>query len=75
MKTLSDEEAIRIAEATISGKVKRVPGSPVDVARDGTLITVTFVHLVPPNMLGADYDAQIVIDARTGEVVQFKVGS
>ena len=74
-RIISESEAIRIAEDTIKGKVKRQSGSPIDVICADDRYTVTFVHVTPPYMLGADYDAEITIDAVTGEVVQFKVGS
>jgi uncharacterized membrane protein YkoI len=74
MKIITEQESIKIAEDTIKGKVKRQPGSPIEVICSDNIYTVTFVHLNPPNILGADYDAQIKIDAVTGKVLEFKVG-
>jgi len=74
MKIITKHEAIEIAEDAILGKVKRQPGAPIEVTCTDNIYTVTFVHDTPANMLGADYDAQIRIDAVTGQVVQFKVG-
>lgn len=74
-KIILESEALRIAEDAIAGKVQRQSGSPTEVTCSGGIYTITFVHVNPPNMLGADYDAQIKIDASTGEVVGFKIGS
>ena len=72
---ISEAEAIRIAEAAIKGHVKRQADDPIEVARDGDVYTVTFVHQTPPNMLGADYDAQVTLNAITGDVIEVKLGS
>jgi uncharacterized membrane protein YkoI len=73
-KSITEDEALRLAEKAIEGKVQREPGAPVEVTYSRGAYTVTFVHINPPNTLGADYDAQITIDASTGEVLDFKVG-
>lgn len=72
---ISEAEAIRIAEAAIKGHVKREADEPIEVAHDGDVYTVTFVHHTQPNMLGADYDAQVTVNAITGDVIQVKLGS
>lgn len=73
-KEISEDDALRIAEAAISGHVKRQLGAPVEITRAGDVYTVTFVHITPPTQLGADYDAQVTVNAITGEVLQIKVG-
>lgn len=72
---IDKDEALAIAKQVIAGHVERPADAPVDVTLDNDTYTVTFIHDLPPGMLGADYDAQVVIDARTGDVQQFKLGS
>ena len=36
---------------------------------------VTFVNVLPPGMLGADYAARVTIDAKTGMVEKILAGS
>lgn len=67
-------QALKIAEDAIRGKVDRKPGSPIEISCSQGAYTVTFQHETPPEMLGADYDAKVVINGLTGEVIQLKVG-
>lgn len=75
MAELTDAQALAIARQAIAGKASPAPGAPVEIARADGRITVTFVHETPPNMLGADYDARVVIDAASGDVLQLLVGA
>lgn len=75
MAELTNSQALAIARQAIVGKASPDPGAPVEIDRVQGTITVTFVHETPQNMLGADYDARVVIDAVSGEVLQLLVGS
>ena len=70
-----DQKAIAIARQAIKGIISLQKGSPVTVKREGDDYVVTFVHINPPGTLGADYDAQVTINAATWEVVQVLAGS
>ena len=72
---ITEDEAVAIAEAAIKGHVKRKADAPIEVTRSGDVYTVTFVHITPPTMLGADYDAQVTVNAITGDVLEVKLGS
>lgn len=74
MKNITKQKALGIALKAIEGKVRRKENSPVEITCDANVYTVTFVHETPTNMLGADFDAQVRIDAITGEVLQLMVG-
>ena len=72
---ITEGRAIEIAERAIVGKANRQKGAPVTIERkDGTYI-VTFVHRNPPGVKGADYDVQVVVDAKSGDVKKILVGS
>ncbi|MDM0112225.1 hypothetical protein QTI66_08690 [Variovorax sp. J22R133] len=75
MTDITDDRAIEIASKAIDGKVKRQAGAPIELRRSGGRITVTFVHETPPDELGTDYDAQVELDAATGDVLQLRVGA
>lgn len=72
---ISDAAAIALAETAIAGKAARASDAPVTVERYGSSIIITFVHVLPPETLGSDYDAQVTISDLTGEVIDLKVGA
>lgn len=72
---ISEAAAITIARQAIDGKATHHQGEPIEVKHQNNHYVVTFVHILPPNTLGADYDAQVTIDVRTGVVLEFLVGS
>jgi len=75
MAELSNTQALAIAREAIAGKARPALGAPIDITRTEGRITVTFVHETPAHMLGADYDARVVIDAASGAVLQLLVGA
>lgn len=75
MAELSDTQALAIARGAISGIARPAPDAPIDISRTPGRITVTFVHETPAHMLGADYEARVVIDAVSGTVLQLLVGA
>jgi hypothetical protein len=70
MSEISDTRAIELATQAIEGKAVRQAGSRIEVTRAEGRVTVVFVHITPPDELGADYDAKVTLDATTGDVVQ-----
>jgi hypothetical protein len=73
-KMLTESEAINIAKRTIKGKAIPQDGSPITAELKDSTYVVTFVHINPPGVKGADYDARILLDATTGEVKQLLLG-
>lgn len=72
---ISEAEAVTIAQQAIEGKATHHQGEPIEVEYQNNQYIVTFVHILPPNTHGADYDAQVTINARTGEVLEILGGS
>jgi len=73
-KMITESEAISIAKRTIKGKATPQDGSPITSELQGNTYIVTFIHENPPGVKGADYDARVTLDAKTGEVMQLLVG-
>jgi hypothetical protein len=67
---IPESAALAIARNAIAGKVELQAGSPVTVVRRKNCYVVTFVHRLPPGVRGPDYDAEVTIDGRTGEVLE-----
>jgi hypothetical protein len=74
-ESISEGDAIRIAREVTRGKVELGDNPEITVAKHGDVYTVTFLTNDRSNTLRADYDAQIEIDAVTGKVREFKLGS
>lgn len=73
--SIDDERAVELARAAVEGKVDLPDDGPVSVNRRGQDVVVEFVHVNPPGTRGADYDAQVTLDATTGKVRQVLGGS
>jgi hypothetical protein len=71
---ITKDRAIEIAERSIVGKARRQEGSPITVELNDGAYIVTFVHQNPPGVKGADYDARVTVDAKTGDVKEILVG-
>lgn len=71
---ISDEQAIAIARDTIRGKVELSEPEHITIARHDDEIVVTFERDNPPGVRGADFDAQVTLDAYTGEVIEILGG-
>jgi uncharacterized membrane protein YkoI len=69
MLMISRSSAIKIAKNAISGKIELQEGSPIEVVLKTGLYIITFIHVNPPEILGADYDAEVTIDAKTGQIL------
>jgi hypothetical protein len=67
---ISRKKAIALAKKAIKGKVSYPPGTPILVEERGVLTLVTFKTVLKPNTLGADYHAEVTLDAKTGEVLK-----
>ena len=72
---ISETEAVAKARAAIQGKIIPQVGAPVEVRLQGDDYVVTFVHVNPPGTRGPDYEAQVHLNARTGEVTALLFGS
>lgn len=72
---ISDKRAIEIAHAAIAGHVDLTEPDSVVVKRADGVITVTFPHTNPPGVRGPDFEAQVTIDAATGDVITLLGGS
>ena len=66
---ISEEEAVVLARNAVEGLAEIHEGEPVRVEFTDDRCVVTFEHVVPPTELGADFDAQVTLDATTGEVM------
>jgi hypothetical protein len=71
---LTASDAIEIANKAIEGKVELQEGSPITTTHQRGRYIVTFVHINPPGVRGADYDARVTINAQTGEVLEILGG-
>lgn len=67
---ITEEKAIEIARQAIVGKVTLSQGGSVKAALQNDRYVVTFTRVNPPGRLGPDYDAQVTVDAKSGEVLQ-----
>jgi hypothetical protein len=67
---ISEALAISKAREAIAGRITLQEGAPVEVRSQGGHYVVTFIHMNPPHTLGPDFDAQVHIDAETGELVE-----
>jgi hypothetical protein len=67
---IGSQRAVEIANEAILGKAEVSPTSTVSVEKRGQSYVVTYVRHNPPDVLTADYDARVIIDARTGEVLE-----
>src|SRR4051794_9963929 len=73
---LTKDQAVATARRAIAGKVTLLDNNdPATGAEDGGRYVVPFVRRNPPGTRGPEYDARVTIDANTGEVLQFLVGS
>ncbi len=72
---ISPAEALAIATEAIAGNVEHRPDEPIEVVRRDDRYVVTFVHVNPPGVRGANYDARVTIDAESGEVTEILAGS
>ncbi|GMV41293.1 MAG: hypothetical protein AMXMBFR64_30090 [Myxococcales bacterium] len=69
---ITPQKAIDVATAHIAGKVTISPDSTLEVEETDTTFVVEWRrHIDYP---GPDYDARIVVDKKTGAVVDFLVG-
>jgi len=66
---ITEAEAISIAKNAIRGKVTPQEDAPIETELENERYVVTFVHVNPPDTLGPDFDAQVTIDANSGEVL------
>ncbi len=72
---ISKEEAITIARHAVGSSMSLPEDGEVTVELKGEQYIVIFVHKLAPGVRGADYDAKVYLDARTGEVAKILVGS
>jgi uncharacterized membrane protein YkoI len=72
---IDEEQALAIAKQAIAGHVELQDNAHVDITVEDDTYVVTFIHDLPPGTLGADYDAQVRIDAYTGDVIEILLGS
>jgi hypothetical protein len=76
IETSSDEDAVYVASAlaAIQGKVDVPPGIEPLVYRGRDYSVVTFPTNLREGMPGADYHARVILDTRTGRVVDIQGG-
>jgi hypothetical protein len=72
---VTQPEALKIACRAIAHAVDRSRGGPVRIDVEPGRYVVTFNRSDPPGFRGPDYDARVVIDAATGEVLEVLVAS
>lgn len=72
---ITKQNAIEIARKAVEGLVDIQPDGPITVDAKDDQFIVTFVHNNPPGVRGADYDAEVTINAESGDVVQVLGGS
>ena len=72
---ITRDEAIEIAKKAIEDGIATVPDAPIEVAYQDDQAIVTFVCILPPGTRGPDYDAQVTMDACSGEVLEVLAGS
>jgi hypothetical protein len=66
---ISEARAVEIARAAVRDKCEIQPGSPIEISYSKGRYIVTFKHLNPPGIRGADFDAQVTLNASSGEVI------
>jgi hypothetical protein len=67
---IGSQRAVEIANEAIAGKAEVNATSTVTVEKRSQNYVVTYLRHNPPDVLAADYDARVIIDARTGEVLE-----
>jgi hypothetical protein len=67
---MTEEEAVELARKAVAGKATLEPGGRVETVRRGDHFVVSFVRTNAPGVRGPDFDAQVTIDARTGDVTR-----
>jgi uncharacterized membrane protein YkoI len=72
---ITPASAIKIAKKAIAGKVERQEGSQIEVILHTDRYTIIFEYLNPPGVRGPDYDAKVMINAKTGEVLEILGGT
>jgi hypothetical protein len=72
---IDEAEALRRAEEAVRGLADITEGNPQRVEFEGDRCIVTFERNDPPGTRGPDYDAQVTLDAETGEVLGILGGS
>src|SRR4051812_14209394 len=71
---ISYAEALIIATTTVEEKCEISKTAAVRIVLADGRYVVTFEHFNPPHVRGADFDAQVTINAETGEVLQILGG-
>ncbi len=72
---ITTAEAIDIARKAAKGKAELDAHGPLTVNTINGRYVVTFVHVNPPGVRGADFDAKVTIDAHSGQVLEILGGS
>ncbi|HYI65204.1 MAG TPA: hypothetical protein VEW71_09995 [Allosphingosinicella sp.] len=72
---LSRGQAIEIAKVAIHGHVSLDEDTQVKVETCPDVVVVMFFHAMPKPILGADYDAKVIISRASGDVIEVKLGS
>lgn len=71
---ISEERAIELARQACVGKVEIPADVRPSVVQRGPSLLVTFPTTLAPGTRGADYHAQVTIDAATGRVIEILGG-
>jgi len=73
---ITEDEAIAIAKETVGDAMEINSQTPVTVTLEGDVVyVVIFEANVPEGTLGAEFIAKVIIDSRTGQVIDWLVGS
>ena len=72
---ISKQAALEIAKKEIHGAMNYTKSLAIRVELQDATYIVTFPFYLPPNACGPEYAARVWIDAKTGEVRNFLVGS
>jgi hypothetical protein len=72
---IDEDDARTIARDALEGVVTLEQHNPVTVEREGDTYVVTFPRENPPGVRGPDFEAQVTVDRRSGEVLEVLAGS
>ena len=73
MEMITKEQAIQIAKQAVAGHLTTGNGPIIVELKDNEYV-VTFSHPVPPNTATSGFDAQVFINANTGNVRVIMIG-
>ena len=70
-----ENQVLELARKAVGNSMKLQEKGEVRVELKGDQYIVIFVHKLSPGVLGADYDAKVWLNAKTGRVEKVLVGS